>query len=51
MELIQCSIEKSVFDDEVVAVCDEETNEAEDAGLVGEHETHCSGSRLLQYAQ
>ena len=43
---MQCSSVKSVFDEEV-AVCDEETAEADDAGLVGEHETHCSGSKLL----
>jgi len=36
----------SVFDDDVV-VCDDETPEADDAGLIGEHDVHWTGSKLL----
>jgi len=38
MELTQCSSIMSVFDD--VVVCDDETPEADDAGLIGEHDVH-----------
>jgi len=36
----------SVLEDEVV-VCDDETPEADDAGLIGEHDVQWTGSKLL----